>query len=108
MLALLAASAAILAARLWPAGDPETLAHLHRDLPPDDPHLAQAEAVPGGFRHIHPFVIDGPMRAGLRHSESTVPFYYRECDHVSIKCEREHVGISYNRRRSSLAAVTAF
>jgi MFS family permease len=59
VLALLAGLAAILAARLWPAGDPETVAHVHRDLRLDDPHLAQAEAVPGGYRHVHPFVIDG-------------------------------------------------
>ena len=59
VLALLAAAASILAARLWSSTDPETVAHVHRDLRPDDPHLAHAEPVPEGYRHVHPFVIDG-------------------------------------------------
>jgi MFS family permease len=41
--------------RLWPAPDPEVLAHDHPDLPPDHPHLARHHSP-----HAHPFVID-PM-----------------------------------------------
>lgn len=57
-LAVVAAASAVLAARLWPADDPETVLHVHRDLLPGDPHLAGAAAVPGGFRHVHAFIID--------------------------------------------------
>lgn len=39
--------------RLWPAQDPEPLAHEHPDLPADHPHL-QAHGSP----HEHPLVID--------------------------------------------------
>lgn len=59
VLAIVAAASAVLAAHLWPADDPETVPHVHRDLLPGDPHLAGAEAVPGGFRHVHAFIIDG-------------------------------------------------
>lgn len=39
--------------RLWPAHDPETLAHDHPDLPPDHPHLHEHGSV-----HAHALVID--------------------------------------------------
>lgn len=46
------------AALLWPADDPLIRSHLHEDLPPDHPHLVDAKAVNGGFRHAHAFTID--------------------------------------------------
>ena len=58
VLAALAAASAAVAARLWPARDPETVPHVHRDLHPDHPHLAGAEPVASGFRHAHALVID--------------------------------------------------
>ena len=54
LLGLVAVLGAALAARLWPAGDPEALAHAHPDLPADHPHLSAH----GGRRHTHRFVID--------------------------------------------------
>ncbi len=54
VLATIAASGLALAASLWPAADEQPAAHVHRDLPPDHPHLADAEPLPsGGFRHAH-------------------------------------------------------
>lgn len=55
-LALLAALGLVLAVRIWPAGDPEILAHDHPDLPPDHPHLQ------GRGPHVHAFRIDGLHR----------------------------------------------
>lgn len=55
VLAVVAGLAALAAAALWPRSDPAVLAHRHRDLPPDHPHLR--EAGPDG-RHAHAFVID--------------------------------------------------
>ena len=52
--AALTFAALIVAARVWPAGDAENLLHSHDDLPPDHPHLAEAD----GHRHDHAFVID--------------------------------------------------
>ncbi len=43
------------AMRLWPAGDPDVMAHRHDDLPADHPHLADAD---GSRRHAHSLVID--------------------------------------------------
>ncbi|WP_201860702.1 MFS transporter [Microvirga soli] len=43
----------VLAARLWPAADPEDIEHAHSDLPPDHPHLQEY-----GERHVHGFTID--------------------------------------------------
>lgn len=57
-LAALAALALLAATALWPARDPEAIAHVHADLEPDDPHLAEAERVAEGFWHVHTFVID--------------------------------------------------
>jgi H+ antiporter protein len=44
----------VLAARLWPADDPEEIAHAHPDLPPDHPHLREHH----GHAHVHAFTID--------------------------------------------------
>jgi H+ antiporter protein len=43
-----------LAARLWPADDPDEIEHSHPDLPPDHPHLREHH----GRAHIHAFTID--------------------------------------------------
>ncbi|MFC3615722.1 MFS transporter [Lutimaribacter marinistellae] len=48
-LALLGLAAAM---RLWPAADPDTLEHIHDNLPLDHPHLQ------GHRRHAHSFVVD--------------------------------------------------
>lgn len=53
-LGLLAGLGLATATRLWPALDPEALAHGHPDLPPDHPHLLAH----GAERHSHAFVID--------------------------------------------------
>ncbi|MDG1116674.1 MAG: MFS transporter [Flavimaricola sp.] len=53
-LGILAGLGLVFATRLWPAQDPEALAHGHPDLPADHPHL-QAH---GGRQHSHAFVID--------------------------------------------------
>jgi hypothetical protein len=45
------------AAAIWPAQDPEELAHSHDDLPSDHPHLREGQSV-AAFRHSHRFVID--------------------------------------------------
>lgn len=47
--------------RLWPAHDPETLAHDHPDLPPDHPHLHEHGSV-----HAHALVIDELHRSWPR------------------------------------------
>jgi H+ antiporter protein len=44
----------VLAARLWPAEDPEEIEHAHPDLPADHPHLREHYG-PG---HAHAFTID--------------------------------------------------
>ncbi|UPG94303.1 MFS transporter [Luteibacter aegosomatissinici] len=56
MLGVVLASVA-LSALLWPAADPDVVAHSHDDLPSDHPHLAQGEQV-GDRKHAHPFVVD--------------------------------------------------
>ncbi|GII96561.1 MFS transporter [Sinosporangium siamense] len=53
-----ALAAAVAAALTWPSRDPVRLDHLHIDLSADHPHLAGAEAVGGGWRHGHDYVID--------------------------------------------------
>ena len=42
------------AAQLWPAADPDALAHAHPELPERHPHFATS----AGGRHVHAFVID--------------------------------------------------
>jgi MFS family permease len=56
VLGVLAAAAAVLGLRLWPAGDPSVIEHAHPGLQADHPHL-RAHALSDG-RHAHPFVID--------------------------------------------------
>lgn len=46
---------------VWPAHDPDALAHSHADLDADDPHLADGEPGPENS-HAHPFVIDDRHR----------------------------------------------
>lgn len=46
------------ARRTWPADDVETIAHIHDDLDPDDPHLHDAIPHQEGWRHEHTYVID--------------------------------------------------
>ena len=43
---------------LWPAKDPEAIAHVHGDLPPEHPHVRGAAQTGEGVRHVHAFVID--------------------------------------------------
>lgn len=52
-LGILALLAVTLAARVWPAHDPEEIDHEHDELEPGHPHLAG-----GGHRHRHAYVID--------------------------------------------------
>ncbi|MBV2154855.1 MFS transporter [Kitasatospora sp. SUK 42] len=59
VLGAVALAAAAGAAALWPARDPDSLSHLHTDLPAGHPHLAGARPAPGGaWRHGHHYVID--------------------------------------------------
>lgn len=46
----------VVAARVWPRGDPSKVAHEHPDLPRDHPHLKAHRAT--GRRHAHVFIID--------------------------------------------------
>ena len=54
LMAVLATAGLVLAIWLWPARDPDTLAHSHPDLPADHPHLLDH----GESGHRHPYVID--------------------------------------------------
>ncbi|MEV7596333.1 MFS transporter [Kitasatospora sp. NPDC089797] len=59
VLGAVALAAATAATALWPARDPDTLSHLHTDLPLGHPHLADARPTGGGaWRHGHHYVID--------------------------------------------------
>ncbi len=53
--AALTVLATVLAIRLWPAADPDIIAHAHAELPASHPHL-QPHGVNG--KHAHAFVID--------------------------------------------------
>ena len=57
-LAMIAVIALVAAMRLWPTDDPEEIEHVHDVLDPDHPHVAGADRVEGGHRHVHTFVID--------------------------------------------------
>lgn len=50
----------VAALKVWPAADPDELAHVHQDLPPQHPHLREGGGPPDNARaaHVHPFVID--------------------------------------------------
>ncbi|MDI5936133.1 MFS transporter [Halomonas kalidii] len=54
VLGVLAALGTLLAMLTWPARLVQTVEHVHVDLSPDDPHLADAHE----GRHVHPIVID--------------------------------------------------
>jgi predicted MFS family arabinose efflux permease len=58
LLGAAAVAAVGVALRLWPGRDPEVLDHVHRDLAPDDPHVANAVSETGVRRHAHAYVID--------------------------------------------------
>ncbi|MGW6853150.1 MFS transporter [Streptomyces virginiae] len=58
VLAAVCLCATTAAAALWPARDPDRLDHVHPDLPPGHPHLADARPATGGWRHGHHYVID--------------------------------------------------
>ncbi|GGR82488.1 MFS transporter [Streptomyces nojiriensis] len=58
VLGAVALGAATAAAVIWPARDPYRLEHVHPDLPPGHPHLADARPATGGWRHGHHYVID--------------------------------------------------
>lgn len=58
VLAGLALLAVLLAMRVWPAGDPETIVHAHPDLPADHPHWHEGTAAGGDRHHVHHYVID--------------------------------------------------
>jgi MFS family permease len=57
VMAVVAAVAAVVASRLWPAADPEIVAHEHADLETGDPHVSTTPLDRQG-RHAHAFVID--------------------------------------------------
>lgn len=57
-LAVLTVLGGVSALALWPRLDADVLEHIHDDLPGDHPHIADATAQPGGYRHAHAFVID--------------------------------------------------
>ncbi|MGQ7794059.1 MFS transporter [Faunimonas sp. B44] len=57
LLGLIAIVGAGLAARVWPAGDPEEITHAHTDLPVGHPHLAGQDAH-HTRKHTHRLVID--------------------------------------------------
>ncbi|KOV88291.1 MFS transporter [Nocardia sp. NRRL S-836] len=58
VLGVIAAAAAVVAIRLWPAADPEVVEHVHDDLDPDHDHLCDAVPAGGAWRHAHAFRID--------------------------------------------------
>ncbi|RVG97751.1 MFS transporter [Sinorhizobium meliloti] len=58
MLGVIAATAILIATRIWPVHDPEEIEHVHDALPVDHPHLVGATRVGNGHRHIHLFVIN--------------------------------------------------
>ncbi|MCV3241738.1 MFS transporter [Mesorhizobium sp. ZC-5] len=60
ILSALCGLAAVTAAWLWPAQDPEVVAHSHKNLAPDHPHLRDGSS---DRRHAHAYVIDDLHRA---------------------------------------------
>lgn len=57
VLAVIATAALAVACLVWPAADPETVEHRHRDLPEHDAHWSKGSPR-GEHRHAHAFVID--------------------------------------------------
>lgn len=58
VLALICLVGVVVGVRAWPAHDPDDLAHVHDQLPPDHPHLLEGASAGGGAAHRHAFVID--------------------------------------------------
>ena len=54
----LAVLASLVAARLWPADDPDALDHAHPGLDPQHPHWREAERSGESVAHRHPYRID--------------------------------------------------
>jgi len=59
-LATLSLGGVLVALLIWPARDPEVIAHSHADLSPDDPH--RIDALGAAARHAHAYVIDDHHR----------------------------------------------
>jgi hypothetical protein len=57
IMAVVAATTAVVASRFWPAADPEIVAHAHADLEAGDAHVS-ATPLDAQGRHAHAFVID--------------------------------------------------
>jgi MFS family permease len=62
VLAGIAVTAAVTGLVVWPSHDTASLAHVHAELDPDDPHLTGATRIDDGWSHEHEFVIDGRHR----------------------------------------------
>ncbi len=62
-LAVVCSVAIVAALRLWPAHDPDVVAHSHPELPHDHPHLVASGA---GAAHSHAYVIDDLHRSWPR------------------------------------------
>ena len=58
VLAGLCATGTVLGLLIWPAHDPESVAHSHPELSRDDPHLAEGHGLAPEGAHTQPFVID--------------------------------------------------
>lgn len=58
VLGLISSVAIVLGFRNWPHHTADSLVHTHTDLPPDHPHLQNAQQRTNGFQHTHTFVID--------------------------------------------------
>lgn len=58
VLSLACASVATCGMLVWPADDTLARDHVHPELPPDHPHLAQVPASGSERRHVHDFYID--------------------------------------------------
>ena len=56
-MAAIAVGGVVAALAMWPAADPEVLAHAHPNLPADHPHLAEHGRSPDRT-HAHAFVVD--------------------------------------------------
>ncbi|MFC6487154.1 MFS transporter [Nitratireductor sp. GCM10026969] len=68
VLGLLAVAGVLTALFLWPVrGDKSVLEHVHTDLDPADPHIANAVRTPHGWRHAHVFNIDDRHRRWPSH-----------------------------------------
>ncbi len=58
VLAIAAAVALAVAARIWPVSDPERLEHTHDNLPAEHPHLGESVRTSKRRSHTHTFLID--------------------------------------------------